>query len=247
MGDREDHPPESRPLEIKGEGKGAVTPDERALLGQPLERWRAERERIERRRRRRLRKRLGWVFVLLVGASILLVAALLLRGVLPESFPPASSPMESRDDRALGAYVLFYAVADGSGLRSEVRYLPQTGELDADVRAVILALMEGPHEHGNALWPENVPVHEIFISTTGIAYVNFGGSLRWLLPEGHFAEWAIVGSLTRTLCDNFPVIRGVRILIDGEAAGTVGKIMPLDRTFRPAMFADDLGPNLSAE
>lgn len=237
MDERDGHPPPNRPLEIEGEGKGAVTPDERALLSKPSERWRTELGRIAHRRQRRLRKRLGWFFVFLGGAGVLLVAVWLLRGVLPESFPTVSRPMDAREQRPLGAYALYYSAQDGSGLIPEVRYLPQIGDLAGDVRAVIVALLEGPLERGSALWPEEVVVHEIFVSTSGIAYVNFSGSLRWLLPAGDYAEWAIIGSLTRTLCDNFPLVRGVRILVDGEATGALGSVMPLDRTYRPAMFA----------
>jgi hypothetical protein len=176
----------------------------------------------------------------LLGVAALCVVALwLLRTGVPDSFPPTTPEVAGVRRAPLGAFSLFFPSPDGAGLIKELRLLPLSGDEGTNIRTVLEALMAGPVGEGLSPWPGETAILETFVSESGIAYVNVGGSLRWLLPPGDFMEWSVAASLTRTLCENFTTIGGVRILVDGESEGVLGRVMVLDRTYRPAMFEED--------
>ncbi len=182
------------------------------------------------------RKRRGWFLILVGMAGLLLLALWLLRTLVPESFAPSKPVSVDVGQVPLGALRVYFASPTGDDLVEETRLLPCTGALETDARKAIDALLAGPICEGASPWPADVTVLDFFISSSGIVYVNFGGSLKWLLPEGDYLEWSIMASLTRTLCTAFPEIKGVRVLIDGESSGLLRRVMPLDWTYRPAMF-----------
>lgn len=216
--------------------KDGVSPEERDILA-----GRGRRPKSAAWRGGKTRKRLAWLFALAGGAGLLLLALWLLRTFVPESFPPVATKDVREERTLLGAFSLFFVSPERDGLVEEVRLLPRAGTFEADARTVIEALLAGPDCNAITPWPPETTIQEIFISGSGIIYVNFGGALRWLLPEGDFMEWSVMASLTRALCANFPEIRGVRVLVDGESSGFLNRVMPLDWTYQPAMFGGTWG------
>jgi hypothetical protein len=230
---------EERESRLRGKVlQDAVSAEERVLLADQTPPSASTASEADRRLRlmRRRRRRFDWLWGLIAGVILLALAVWLLRTVVPESFPPAEPGSVELERVAHGAFPLYFAAEDGSGLVEEVRLLPRRGETMADARTLLEALIAGPVADGLSPWPAEATVRDVFVSSAGIAYVNFGGALRWLLPRGDFLEWALVASVTRSLCANFPEIRGVRILIDGQSSGRVARVMPLEWTYRPAMF-----------
>ncbi len=185
--------------------------------------------------KRKTPRRATWALAF-AGAVILFLGALwLLRTHVPETFRGTTVSETAPEQIPLVAFILYYPSAEAGGLLDEVRLLPHSGQLEADTRTVIEALLAGPVCDGFSPWPEEATIQNIFMSSEGIAYVNFSGSLRWLLPEGDYVEWSVLASLTRALCDNFATIRGVRVLVDGESHGALRRVMPLDWEYRPGM------------
>jgi hypothetical protein len=184
------------------------------------------------------RRRYGWLGIVPV---VLLVAAAfwLLRSRLPTGFGPRPEEQPAAAEQApIAAYELYFGAPDASGLQREIRYLPRTGALEEDARAVIGALVEGSLAGGISPWPRETALEDIFVSTAGIAYVDFNGSLREYAPAGDYIEWLLAASLTRALCANFPALRGVRILIDSASTGPLLRTIPLEWTLTAPMFTE---------
>jgi hypothetical protein len=160
----------------------------------------------------------------------------LLRTRVPESFPTMQVEGMAMARAPLRAVPLYFAAPTGDGLIQEFRFLPWTGELEADMRTTIEALFGGPQCRGVSPWPHDATLQEVFIASDGTAYVNLGASARWLRPRGDFLEWSMVASLTRTLSETFSTVLGVRLLIDGESTGALGQLMPLEWIYQPGMF-----------
>jgi hypothetical protein len=193
---------------------------------------RAPRAPVASRRRRR------WVAGL-TGAAVALVAVLwLLRIGVPEDFAPEPAQSAALEHMEQVARVLYFSSPDGRGLVAETRFLPRPEGTETDIRAVIDALIAGPQCGATSAWPPDVALQDLFLGPDGTAYANFGASLHWLLPAGDACEWAVVASLTRTLCENFPRIRGVRMQIDGQDEGALRRMMPLEWVYRPSMFRE---------
>lgn len=196
----------------------------------------ARRPRGARRPRRR-----WWGRLLLVLLALLVLVALwFLRSRLPESFGGIGRAGGAARMAPLGAFEFYFGDAAGRGLQREIRYLKRADSADRQARDVLDALLAGSLTGGLSPWPEDTVVRDLFLTQAGIAYVEFDESLRDDAPAGDYSEWLMVATLTRTLCANFPAVRGVRILVSGRSSGPLVRTMPLEWTFVPAMF-DDAG------
>ncbi|MBM3318969.1 MAG: GerMN domain-containing protein [Candidatus Eisenbacteria bacterium] len=192
-----------------------------------------------RRSRRRAPSWLGWVLVVLI--ALLAAAALwFLRSRLPEGFSRAGHPAGAGRMAPLVACELYFGDPAGRGLQRELRFLARAEDPDRRARDVLQALIDGSLTGGLSPWPPGTKPRELFISRSGIAYVEFDESLRRDAPPGDYIEWLMAASLTRTLCANLPALRGVRVLVAGPSSGTLLRNLPLEWTFVPAMF-DDAG------
>ncbi len=184
------------------------------------------------------RRRRGWLVVVVV-AILLLIAIWWLRTRIPQDFGPPQVAVQSAELPAIGAFELYFGDPALAGLRREVRFLSVTGNLEDDARAVIEALLRGSQRGGVSPWSAGTVLQDLFISAAGEAFVFFDDAVRRRAAAGDFIEWLRVASLTRTLCGNFPEVRGVRILVEGESSGPFMRTMPLEWTYTPDMFRED--------
>jgi hypothetical protein len=192
-----------------------------------------------RQNRRRRGVGRGWLVVLAI--ALLFIAALwLLRTKLPAGFGPSGRPTAATLMPSVKAFEFYFGDPSARGLQREIRYLVREEDRERQMKSVMAALLAGSLSGGVTPWPESVTVRAIFVTSGGIAYVDFDETLRAQALPGDYAEWLIAASLTRTLCANFPEVRGVRILVNGEARGAIARTLPLERTYTPAMF-DDAG------
>jgi hypothetical protein len=190
-----------------------------------------------RARGRGRRRPYGWL--VLAGLGILLAATVwLLRTRVPTSFEAPTAGPGDGETVSLGAYELYFGDAAAAGLRRELRFLPRAGELEEDAATVIRALVQGPQGGGLNPWPRETTLEDLFVSTSGVVFVSFNGSLREYAPRGDVVEWLLAATLTRTLCANFPALSGVRVLIDGQSTGVLLRTLPLEWTLTAPMFLE---------
>ncbi len=235
------------PPEPKDARRTAVSAEERGLLtgadaSRDDRRTSEGRQRILRARRQQRPpgggRQWGWVFVFAAGVVLLLLVVWLLRTRVPSSFPaPTEGPAAERR-LAIRAGTLTYAAPDGRRLAVETHLLPDQPTTEERMRVLIDALLEGPTTALLNPWPEGVRVLDLFLAGDGTVYINMSGSLRARLAPGDYTEWLLMASLTCTLCENFPAVSGVRLLVDGESQGPLRRMMPLEWTYVPALFAE---------
>jgi len=187
--------------------------------------------------RRPHRGRFAW-YLAAVIAVLLLVLGWVLRTRVPEGFDEPEPEMAEHFLPAQGAFDLYFGNAAMTGLQREVRFLPRTGVLEVDARAVIQALSAGSLEGGVSPWPAKVKVADLFSTSDGVLFVNLGSSVRARLAPGDCLEWLLVASLTRTLCANFSGVHGIRIQVEGESAGPLVRQLPLEWTYTAEMFEE---------
>lgn len=123
--------------------------------------------------------------------------------------PSATVPEESR------TVTLFFASPDDDSLVRESRRIEPCGELAECVEAVLDELTNGPiGDHAPTL-PPGASVQDVQVEGD-TAVIDFGQELVDGLPEGSSAEMTAVYSVVDTVAVNFPEIKRVRFLIDGE-------------------------------
>jgi hypothetical protein len=191
------------------------------------------------RRRTGARRAVGWLVVLIL-AILFIFTLWLLRSRLPESFSRTGRALSGDQMSPVGAFELYFGDPAARGLQREIRYLLLLDSPERQMREVIATLIEGSWGGGLSPWASGTTLRDLFVTNDGIIYVDFEESLRTDAPPGDYMEWLLIASLTRTLCANFPNVRGVRIMVAGKGSGPLVRTIPMDWIFTPAMF-DDAG------
>ena len=118
---------------------------------------------------------------------------------------------------------------------SDGRLRPRTVELPPlkGTRAQAEALVGRVVEESGA-FPEGARVLDVFVSTRGVAVVNFSLELLAAHPGGLTAEELTVYSLSHALVSNFPAIAEVRLIVEGRRTETLAGHLDLGSGFGSA-------------
>jgi spore germination protein GerM len=148
---------------------------------------------------------------------------------LPEPGAPVQAGLRTREVQ------LFFARADASGLAAQAATIYETRALLDQMKQTVVALVRGPTGDTELLpvLPADTPLRDLFLDEAGVLYLDLGQELVRGLPAGSAAELLAVGSLANTLSRNFPEVRSIRILIDGEEVNTLGGHLDLTQPLEP--------------
>lgn len=125
--------------------------------------------------------------------------------------PPA--PAEQAPDIRLVA--LFFGAPDGSGFMREGREIAVEDTVDGMLASVVGELVVGPVGNLAPTLPPNARVLGAHLKGD-LAEVDFSRELVDGLPGGSSAEITAVYSVVDTVAANFPQVKGVRFLVDGQ-------------------------------
>lgn len=179
----------------------------------------------------------GYRLLLVVVAVIILaLAALVLRNYLASS--PTSMPQpaaEVEEPKVMREIMLYFAAPSADYLLPETREIENCQEEEACLRDTIQALIDGPTTSSIAILPAQTVLRNIEVDGA-LATVDFNADLVSFHPGGSFSELMTVYGVTNTLAANFPYIRQVQFLIDGQRResirGHVGIAEPVTVDFR---------------
>jgi len=138
------------------------------------------------------------------------------------------TPAEEGNQREV---TIFFQSPDSDDLVPETRKIFLTGSVTDQARQTVQALIEGPESHLIPTIPAGTELREIYLGAGGIAYVDFSQAFVNRHPGGSSAEIGTVFSLVDTLTYNFPEIRKVRILVEGEERATLREHLDLSRAY----------------
>ncbi len=181
--------------------------------------------------------------VILLLFFLLYFTGFFLTGCGSQSSPPPVNPpvengseatakeqREENEKEELKSVILYFADEHAACLVKEEREIPETVE---DPRVFALeALIEGPLDSGlGRTIPVDVKVLDIFVAEE-TARVNFSAELYSSHWGGSTGEILTVYSIVNTL-SQFPGIKQVKIIIDGEEVETLVGHMELAKPLEP--------------
>lgn len=143
------------------------------------------------------------------------------------------APEAPAEERPLKTVTLFFP-REGDGL-----LVPETREIISDAspareaEETLAELIKGPRGDLVPSVPAETRLARLFITRDGTAYADFNRELAEKHPSGTEAEMATVFSIVDTLTINFPSIKKVFLLIDGEERETLAGHLSLDRAYLP--------------
>lgn len=116
---------------------------------------------------------------------------------------------------------LFFSEEEGEYLVGEKRQLLKTGGIEEEAREAVLELIKGPKGKLIPTLPAHTRLLALHIDESGVAKVNFDQTLSKEHPGGSSAEMLTIYSIVNSLTLNFPQIKRVQILINGEKVESI--------------------------
>jgi spore germination protein GerM len=148
----------------------------------------------------------------------------------PETPALSRAPVEASQENQREV-TLFFQVPGGEDLQGEKRKIFLTGTVTDQARQAVKELIDGPRSELVPTFPPTAELREIYLAKDGTAYVDFSQSLVDNHPGGSSAELDTLFSLVDTLSFNFPEIKRVKILVEGEERATLKDHLDLSRPY----------------
>ena len=134
----------------------------------------------------------------------------------------ASEPMKPTFENGRKNVALFFLTSDGNSFHEETREIGGGTTTTEEAKRTLAELVNGPKGGDLApTVPRDAQLLNLFIDSSGTAYVDFNRRLRDRLPGGAQGELYTVFSIVNTLASNFVQITRVQILVEGAEISTL--------------------------
>jgi germination protein M len=177
------------------------------------------------------------LFVILGTLILLIVAAGVIyyyqpfKSLLPvrkkpfSPLPPAITAKEKRE------VVVFFSDYTSDRLLPESREIYLTKDLVSQAKHLVYELIKGPNSELDPTIPRGTRLRELYLDQEGTAYVDFSRELVDNHWGGSSGESHTIYSIVNSLILNFPEIKRVQILIEGEKIETLAGHIDTRRPF----------------
>jgi germination protein M len=152
--------------------------------------------------------------------------------------PAAPSPAFKEVTGIQGAKVslkVYFPTPDGKGLSSEQRDIAQSPDESQEVKELVAELIRGPlsPDLTPALPPETRVKSAFIDPATGTAYIDFSREVQTQFPGGAWTETLAIYSVVNTLTEDFPDIKQVQFLVEGNVTESLAGHIDTTRPFAP--------------
>jgi spore germination protein GerM len=131
---------------------------------------------------------------------------------------------------------LYFADGSGKYLSAEQRVVEQPADAASAARELVNALIRGPLEDRTRTLPRDAGLRTLFVTSDGIAYVDFKADPLNSYPGGVETELLTIYSIVDTLVLNLEAVRQVKFLIGGQEAATLAGHVDISRPFKADML-----------
>ena len=183
------------------------------------------------KRKSKKKKRSNKILFLLILIGIGLSTLFLFRREILDTFKPW---VEKREvEREKKVVTLYFSDPEGEYLVGEKRKILKRRELKEEATETITELIKGPRGKLIPTLPSRTKLLSLQLDERGLAKVNFNKALSKDHPGGSSAEIMTLYSIVNSLTFNFPQIKRVQILIQGEAGETIAGHLSLEQPVSP--------------
>lgn len=145
---------------------------------------------------------------------------------------PQAPPPPGEAPRQLRTVTLYFGSTDGLALVAEGRDLADCLEEQACLNATVQALIDGPVGDLVPVLPPRTVLHGVSVAGSE-ARVDCDRALIEGHPGGSASELLTVQALATTLAVNFPPLRQLQLLVDGQPVATLKGHVDLRRPVTP--------------
>lgn len=169
---------------------------------------------------------LGIIVAVLVGFLIFFFVAL-----FDSLYPPTTGTGTGSARQEKEQMILYFADSNERFLVPEVRFMTRTDSPEAQVAALVTALIEGSRQGGMRTVPAEAELIGVSIRGGDLAVVNFGKTLVDRHPGGSASEMMTIYSISNTIVKNIPSLKQVLLQVDGSARDTLKGHMDITSPF----------------
>ncbi len=181
-------------------------------------------------RKRRINTR-ALLLLAFLAAAVIFGSMMLHKYLARHQAPPA--PVQPKPAGTVPVS-LFFSSTDGTGLVRETREIEQDCNADISpcIRAILEELANGPLGDLAPTIPQNSSFRSIQIQGD-TAVIDLGPTLVDGLPKGSSSEMAAIYSMVNTIAFNFPSIKRVQFLVEGQNVSTLDGHLDLGKPLEP--------------
>lgn len=133
---------------------------------------------------------------------------------------------------------LFVMNPPTGSLVREIREVPEHLELIDKISQTIEYLIHPDSDARNEAFPEETALISVFVTQSGIVYLNLSRHVQDRHPGGLSAELITVSSLVNTMLFNFQEIKQVQILVEGAEIETLAGHVDCRKPFSKMFLVD---------
>jgi len=171
--------------------------------------------------------RVGKALVILILIGISLILLYQYRQALFNSIKPRLEKKRILEEKKI--ILLYFSDREDEYLVGERREILGKGRVNEEAREVILELIKGPKGRLIPTLPPRTRLLALRVNNQGVAEVNFNKALSKDHPGGSSAEMMTIYSVVNSLTLNFPQIKKVQILIEGETGDSIAGHLSLNQ------------------
>lgn len=183
------------------------------------------------KRKSKKKKRSNKVLFLLILIGIGLSMLFLFHREILNTFKPWFEKRKVVREKKM--VTLYFSDSEGEYLVGEKREILKKREAREEAEETITELIKGPKGKLIPTLPLRTKLLSLQLDERGLAKVNFNKALSKDHPGGSSAEIMTVYSIVNSLTLNFPRIRRVQILIEGEVGASIAGHLSLDQPVSP--------------
>jgi hypothetical protein len=175
----------------------------------------------------------------LIGAALIVAVGIgwfLAKRSLEELPLPPVGPLQSETGGQRVLAHLYFGDSQRRFLTSEQRAINRPASASAYARLLVDILIAGPKQGASRTLPETARVRALYVTSDGIAYIDFFEDAFEQHPGGVEAELISIYSLINTLVLNIEEIRFVKILVGGKEAATLVGHVDLSPLYKADML-----------
>jgi spore germination protein GerM len=139
--------------------------------------------------------------------------------------PPTSTPSDAR-----GSAKLYWAAGEDR-VAATIVELPLSADPVERAKQVLQALIADAPSPEQRTIPADATLLAFYLLPDGTAIADFSDQLSSQTPSGIESEQVVLDSISRTLENNVPTVRRLKILIDGQEVDTLGGHLDLTGFF----------------
>ena len=128
---------------------------------------------------------------------------------------------------------LYFSDHEAEYLAGEKRRITKKENIEAEAKELLQELIQGPKGQLLPTLPPKTKLLSFQIDEKGIGKVNFNKALSRDHPGGSSAEMMTVYSVVNSLALNFPEVKGVQFLVEGEEIETIAGHLSLRHPISP--------------